>query len=126
MESKLFIFDTNILISAVLFKHSNPRKAFDAATSSGRIAASGATLEEFKEVLLRPKFDKYVSIESRLSIMKQFEELITLSEISVSVQDCRDPKDNKFLELAVSTNASFLVTGDKDLLVLHPFRVFPF
>jgi len=35
---------------------------------------------------------------------------------------CRDPKDNKFLELAVAGEATHIVTGDSDLLVLNPFR----
>jgi len=40
----------------------------------------------------------------------------------VKISECRDPKDNKFLELAVAGNAYCIVTGDKDLLVLTPFR----
>ncbi|WP_459868116.1 putative toxin-antitoxin system toxin component, PIN family [Endothiovibrio diazotrophicus] len=39
--------------------------------------------------------------------------------------ECRDPKDNKFLELAVAGGASALITGDQDLLALHPFRGIP-
>jgi predicted nucleic acid-binding protein len=38
------------------------------------------------------------------------------------VRACRDPKDDKFLELAVSGAACCVVTGDQDLLALHPFR----
>jgi predicted nucleic acid-binding protein len=38
---------------------------------------------------------------------------------------CRDPKDNKFLELAVSGQATHLISGDPDLLVLSPFRGIP-
>ena len=38
------------------------------------------------------------------------------------ITDCRDPKDNKFLELAVASDAQFIVTGDIDLLVLNPYR----
>jgi uncharacterized protein len=51
-----------------------------------------------------------------------FKRLAVFSEISETVTDCRDPKDNKFLELAISANASCIITGDKDLLILHPFR----
>ena len=40
-------------------------------------------------------------------------------------RSCRDPKDNQFLELAVNGQADFIVTGDEDLLVLHPFRAIP-
>jgi len=43
-------------------------------------------------------------------------------ESEVKISECRDPKDNKFLELAVAGDANCIVTGDKDLLVLNPFR----
>ena len=46
-------------------------------------------------------------------------ELVNVTE---TVAECRDPKDNKFLELAISGQAMYLISGDKDLLVLHPFR----
>ena len=46
-------------------------------------------------------------------------ELVAITE---QINDCRDPNDNKFLELAVCGNADVLVTGDDDLLVLNPFR----
>ena len=42
-------------------------------------------------------------------------------ESVVKISECRDPKDNKFLELAVAGNADCIVTGDKDLLVLNPY-----
>jgi putative PIN family toxin of toxin-antitoxin system len=45
-----------------------------------------------------------------------------LVEVTVHVVECRDPRDNKFLELAISGNAECIVSGDQDLLVLHPFR----
>ena len=43
-------------------------------------------------------------------------------ELAEKITVCRDPKDNKFLELAVAGNADCLITGDKDLLILNPFR----
>jgi len=61
MKNKLFIINTNTLISAFLFKNSNPRKAFDKATETGKIVATLETYNELKEVLFRPKFDKYIS-----------------------------------------------------------------
>jgi putative PIN family toxin of toxin-antitoxin system len=45
--------------------------------------------------------------------------------ITHTIRECRDPKDDKFLELAVNGRANVLVTGDKDLLALHPFRGIP-
>ena len=41
------------------------------------------------------------------------------------VTDCRDPKDNKYLELALAAKADVIVSSDKDLLVLHPWRDIP-
>ncbi len=49
-------------------------------------------------------------------------ELIKLTEVII---DCRDAKDNKFLELAASGKADFIISGDEDLLVLNPFRGIP-
>lgn len=125
MKNNIFVVDTNILISAVLFKNSGIRKTFDNVIETGKIAASLETFSEFREILLRPKFDRYVSLESKLSVLKDFEEMLIFFEISESMQSCRDPKDNKFLELAISANATCIITGDKDLLVLHPFRGIP-
>jgi putative PIN family toxin of toxin-antitoxin system len=39
-----------------------------------------------------------------------------------TIEDCRNPKDNKFLELAITSSANLLITGDQNLLVLHPYR----
>ncbi len=125
MKNNLFIIDTNTLISAFLFKTSNPRKEFDKAIEKGKISVSSETYNEFSEVLLRPKFTKYISTEKKLLVLKEFKELILFSEISESINVCSDPKDNKFLELAISANASCLITGDKDLLALNPFRGIP-
>jgi len=125
MKNNLFVIDTNTLISAFLFRYSNPRKAFEKAIKKGKVSASLKTFEEFNEVLLRSKFDKYISREEKLLALKYFRELSIFIEISEMITDCRDPNDNKFLELAISANASCIITGDKDLLVLHPFRGIP-
>jgi putative PIN family toxin of toxin-antitoxin system len=125
MKNNLFVIDTNTLISAFLFKESNPRKAFDKATETGKISASPDTFREFAEVLLRPKFDKYISAERRLLVLYEFKKLLIFNEVLETITDCRDPKDNKFLELAIAANASCIITGDKDLLMLHPFRGVP-
>ncbi len=51
--------------------------------------------------------------------------LAYLIKPSVEIVECRDPKDDKFLELAYSAKAKCIVSGDQDLLVLHPFRGIP-
>ena len=125
MKNDLFVIDTNTLISAFLFRYSNPRKAFEWVVKTGTVCSSLETYNEFSEVLLRPKFDKYISLEERLLALKDFKQLALFSEIPETITACRDPKDNKFLELAVATNAACIITGDKDLLELHPFRGIP-
>jgi len=126
MKINFFVFDTNTLISSALIKNSTNSKAIDKAIALGTIAVSQSTFEEFTEVIFRKKFDKYFSgDEERWSILNRLEANSKLFTPDTIVKDCRDPKDNKFLELAISANASCLITGDKDLLVLHPFRNIP-
>ena len=45
-----------------------------------------------------------------------------LIEVVDVVKECRDPKDDKILELSLSGKADLIISGDKDLLVLNPFR----
>ena len=125
MKNSFFVIDTNTLISAFLFRYSNPGSALEKAIKNGKVLSSSETFDELSEVLLRPKFDKYISLEQKLAVLKYFKELTMFTKISELITDCRDPKDNKFLELAVSANASCIITGDKDLLILHPFRSIP-
>ena len=88
----------------------------------GRLLVSDETVEELRRVLMRTKFDRYVRSDERARFLGRVLDDAMLVEIIESIDDCRDPKDNKFLELAVSGDATHLVTGDDDLLVLHPFR----
>ena len=124
--TSFFVFDTNSLISAALIATSTNRKALDKAISLDELAMSNSTMEELTEVLFRKKFDKYfLNDNEQWLIIYKLEMNATLFTPGLSITDCRDPKDNKFLELAVSANASCLITGDNDLLVLHSFRNIP-
>ena len=125
MKNNFFVIDANTVISAFVFKLSKPREALEKAIKTGQVATSLETYEELSEVLLRSKFDKYISLEEKLLALKQFKELAVFRKVSETVRECRDPKDDKYLELAVSVNASCIITGDKDLLILHPFRGIP-
>lgn len=116
------ILDTNLLISAVLIKNSPPDKALRKAQNSCTILCSKSIFSEYAEKLLLPKFDKYVSLSKRMNMLDDVEGEALFIEPDIKISGCRDPKDNKFLELAVAGNADCIVTGDKDLLELHPFR----
>jgi uncharacterized protein len=116
------VFDTNVVISAMLLPLSVPRQALDRAMREGRPLISVATTTELDEVIHLPRFDKYLSEEERIEFLTTLVHEAELVNVEETVTDCRDPRDNKFLELAVSGRATHIVTGDSDLLVLHPFR----
>jgi putative PIN family toxin of toxin-antitoxin system len=122
---KTFVFDTNSLISAYILAGSKNRQAYNKAFDTGMLVYSIATFDEFTEVFVRAKFEKYLTPGQRFAAIKEFRAKGFLINAEVSISECRDPKDNKFLELAVAANASCIITGDKDLLELHPFRGIP-
>lgn len=116
------VFDTNALVSVLLAGASAPALAFAQIESSGILLASLATFAEFEEVIHRPKFDRYVSLGVRLEFLRRYREAAQLVPVKAEIRACRDPRDDKFLDLAVSGKAQCLLTGDTDLLALHPFR----
>ena len=122
MSDPRLVFDTNVVVSAVLFLASVPARALELGQAAGRLLVSDETAEELRRVLMRTKFDRYVPSGERARFLGRVLDDAILVEITETIDDCRDPKDNKFLELAVSGDATHLVTGDDDLLVLHPFR----
>ena len=123
--SNLYVFDTNVLVSALLFANSSPRKALELALDTGEILISKETVDELNNVLSRPKFERYVSQPKRERFLLSLVQKSTLIEIQEKIEECRDPKDNKFLELAIDGKATEIVSGDQDLLILHPFRGIP-
>src|SRR5581483_3626083 len=96
------VFDTNVMVSAVLLTRSVPRQAFDLATDRGRILVSRATVIELNDVLRRAKFNRYVSEEERLEFLAALVRDAEAVHVTAAVTACRDPKDDKFLELAVN------------------------
>ncbi len=118
MNHKLIVIDTNILISAALSPDGTARKALEKVYKEFKIAQSNETYQELSTRIYKRKFDKYISDEERqdfLNIVNKYSQLI---EIKSQINTCRDPDDNKFLELAKDANAEFLITGDQDLLSL--------
>jgi putative PIN family toxin of toxin-antitoxin system len=111
-----------VLISAFLFSQSKPRQALDQATVIGVIVLSSSVLSELEEVLYRPKFDRYLTKERRQEFLEDLTENAQFIDVTEQINECRDPKDNKYLELALSSQAECIVTGDDDLLVLNPWR----
>jgi len=117
-----YVFDTNVIISALLFNNSIPGQTFFHALDDGIILISQSLAEELDDVLGREKFNRYVTLEERERFLESLIGESELVEITDTVRACRDAKDDQVLELAVNGNAAFIVTGDNDLLILNPFR----
>lgn len=83
---------------------------------------SAATLEELADVLVRDKFDRYVTGSEREEFLEALVERAIFVEPTEEIRECRDARDNKFLELAVCGCADCIITGDSDLLSMNPFR----
>ena len=124
-EGKRFVVDTNVLISHLLMPDSTPGKALKCALHKGELLVSDDTLTELAEVINRPKFDKYLSSQDRKKFFEVLAPLCIRVEIIRPVHSCRDPNDDKFLEVAINGSADFILSGDSDLLALHPFHDIP-
>ncbi|HEX5708004.1 MAG TPA: putative toxin-antitoxin system toxin component, PIN family [Pyrinomonadaceae bacterium] len=120
-----FVLDTNVIVSAVLLPGSTPRRAFDKALDEGKILLSVPTLLELAEVLGRKKLEKYLREEERMRFLVALLKESELVKVTAEVADCRDARDNKFLELAISGKADCIISGDEDLLSLNPYRGIP-
>lgn len=122
-KSKTFVFDTNVLISALIFPSTVPAQALHRALAQGNLAISQACWDELEEVLDRPKFRKYLSSDDLEVALTRLQTMCLFVFPTHSLTGmCRDDNDTKFLEAAVEANAKFLVTGDNDLLVLRDFQ----
>jgi len=120
--SRRLVVDTNVFASAVIFPRSVPRQVVDHAIDHGVAIFSEATMRELIEVLSRSKFDNFVSRTDRELFLAQVESAAEFVPIIQLVRACRDPKDDKFLEVALNGRADVIVTGDADLLKMHPWR----
>ncbi len=121
------VFDTSTLISAVLRPSSVPRQAFMLALGSHSLFVSSETLDELAKVLLRPKFDAYASTAERATFFAGYKQETTLLRPDAQSEQlaesaCRDPKDCKFLALAMACNAGVLVSSDDDLLSIKNWQ----
>lgn len=111
------ILDTNLWISFLI---SSKYERLDELLNSQkcRLLFSQELLEEFVAVVKRPKLRKYISQDELEDLLETIDEVAEFVNVTSKISDCRDPKDNFLLSLAVDGKANYLLTGDKDLLVL--------
>ena len=127
---KRVVMDTSTLVSAVLLPQSTPRQAFLKALAIGVLCVSPATLIEMELVLMRKKFDRYLDQKTRLDFLAMYRTHARLFPVSEAEEtalplSCHDPRDNKFLALALGCSADVLVSSDDDLLTLNPYQGIP-
>ena len=122
------IVDTNILVRALIKPHGTVGPVLLRLRQGDyTLLYARSLLEELIDVLNRPRIRKKYRLTDRdiqtvVSLTLLRGEAVVLEE---QITACRDPKDNKFLEVAVAGKADVIISGDQDLLVLHPFAGIP-
>src|SRR5882762_6840531 len=118
------VVDTNVFISAALKDRSPPSDAAHLAAERDLLLKSTTTEQELFITLVRPRLAPLIPQRFRvwLEDVMAAAELVQIGE---RITACRDPKDDKFLELAVNGHADLIISGDADLLALNPFRGIP-
>ena len=117
-----YVFDTNVVVSALLFSQGKPAQALEIALEQGELLVSEEIVRELNDVLSREKFEPYAGEADRARFLQALLQEARLVETREVIRACRDAKDDKYLEVAVSGDAQCIVSGDEDLLLLHPFR----
>ncbi len=119
------VIDTSVLISAALIEQGKPHASVFYVLEHENLLASSNTFHELETRLRRTKFLRYLRVEKREAYLTFIRERSRFIPITETITACRDPKDDIFLELAVSGQADLILSSDNDLLVLHPFRGIP-
>lgn len=118
----MIVFDASVIVSAALRAGGLPERALLHAAATDRIALSAEVEREIEVVLHRPGIAKLVPLPRRARIFAVLSDGAARFFPMVRVTDCRDMKDNKYLELALASEAGIIVSGDADLRVLNPWR----
>lgn len=121
----MIVIDASTVIGAALRQGGNPWLVLVGAYEQDIVAMSEPVANEILDVLARPKFARVLTVARQAEIARL---LFTRAHWFVPefrVADCRDPKDNIYLELALTAQAAALVSSDHDLLALHPWRGIP-
>lgn len=116
------ILDTNVIISGVLFKGEAIRSQLLYALKEYQLVFSQSAWDELASVFQRDAIEKTIPLGARLRVLAELTSKVEVVQSTSTVTDYRDPKDNKFLSLAIDANAIGIVTGDDDLKVLHPYK----
>ena len=115
------IIDTNVWISFLMGKILAGLEYY-IYDNHFQIVSCKEQLSELKEVLFRPKMERYFSIQQVNGIFDLLADYALLVKILSKIDICRDAKDDYLLALAIDSKADFLITGDKDLLAMEQIK----
>ncbi len=119
---RTLVLDTSLWISRLLMPTGSAAQAVNHALAWGIPLMSEESLSELVDVISRPKFDKYLSSHDRRHFVRLLGGIVRMVSVTQRIAACRDPKDDKFLDVALNGGAQLILTGDSDLLTLHPFH----
>lgn len=119
------VVDTNILVSFAIRPNRNFEQLFDYLAKQGITLISDDTIAELFTVLNRKKFRKYIRQDSAMDYIEWYVGISESVAVRESVIACRDPKDDKFLALAVEAKADCIIAGDSDLLDMIAYEGIP-
>lgn len=123
MKAERVVVDTNVLISALLLPAGKPGQVMTKLADSGAILLlSRVTFMELASRLARPKFDRYRTVAEMNRYLDWLADLAEWVKPAIQISDCPDPDDNRFLEVLIAGDGDVLITGDSDLLNLHPYE----
>jgi putative PIN family toxin of toxin-antitoxin system len=122
MKNKYIVIDTNVLISAGLLPKSKTAQALALAVEHFVIAQNQDTWHELETRISRPKFDKYFGDSGRLRHLVKIAQSIRNFEMTSEVSVSRDKTDDKFIELAIDSQASIIISGDPDLKDVQVYK----
>jgi putative PIN family toxin of toxin-antitoxin system len=109
-------------VGAAIDAHSVPRRAFNKARAGDVFAMSQSVHDEITDVLHRPRLARFVKPDLRDEVLALLLSGAEWFRPAIAIADCRDPLDNKYLELALASGAGVIVSSDNHLLVMHPWR----
>src|SRR5271154_4179299 len=119
------VVDTNILVSFAIRPNLAFEKIFDHIAAHGVSLVSEDTVAELFDVLSRDKFRKYIPLEQSIDYVEWYSGISEQVVVTEHVIACRDPKDDKFLSVAVSGKADCIIAGDHHLFDMIKFDDIP-
>ncbi len=118
----MIVLDAGTLVQAMVGRDTLAERAYWVATAVESLPLSVAVQDAVLEILSRPFLARYLTPGLVADVLGALRARATLFEPRIRVTECRDPKDNCYLELALAAGASAIISQDEDLLSLQSWR----